>query len=369
MKFQTYILFFLLFGVLADTVLGLTLLQAAPLGWKLAMAVPTLVAGLCLPLIGTGRVYADALRVFSYMIFLFELPKFLIALNGLFLPAGVAVGIGAAVSLFFCTLIFYVTRHLQVRETTLAFENLPAQADGLRICHLADFHLGSFGKASPYIHRIVQTVNAQKPDLILFTGDLVNFEAREAFPYKEILAQLQAPLGVFSVLGNHDFLLHGPHDNHEQARLQDMAALEAFEKALGWRVLRNQNCVLDCGIALVGVDNVSTNPYFRKVGGNLKMALEGLEPSRFKILLSHDPTHWRREVLPGTGIALTLSGHTHGLRYKLTGLHPSHWRLHESGGLYQEGKQLLYVTFGLGSAFAFRLGGYPHIDLITLTKT
>ena len=307
--------------------------------------------------------------MFSYVIFLFELPKFLVALNGLFLPVGVAVGIGAAVSLFFFTLIFYVTRHLQVRETSLAFERLPEKASGLRICHIADFHLGSFGPASPYIQRIVETVNVQKPDVILFTGDLVNFEAREAFPYREVLGRLQAPLGVYSVLGNHDFLLHGPHDSHEEARLQDMAALETFERELGWKVLRNQNVVLDNGVALVGVDNVSTNPYFRKVGGDLKQALEGLDPAQFTILLSHDPTHWRREVLPETTIDLTLSGHTHGLKYKLTGLHPSHWRLHESGGLYQEGKRMLYVTFGLGSAFAFRLGGYPYIEMITLTKT
>jgi predicted MPP superfamily phosphohydrolase len=119
-------------------------------------------------------------------------------------------------------------------------------------------------------------------------------------------------------------------------------------------------------VVLVGVDNITKNPYFRKVGGDLGKALEGVEESAFKILLSHDPTHWRMEVLPKTDIGLTLSGHTHGLKYKLTGLHPSHWRLHESGGLYEDGAQKLYVTPGLGSAFAFRLGGYPNVDILTL---
>lgn len=367
MKFRTYVLFWFLFGVAADTVIGLTLLRGAP-WWALAlMAAPTLAAGICLPPIGAGKSYTAFLRAFSYLIFIFEFPKFLAALNGLFLPAGVAAGIGAAVSLFFITLIFYVTQHLMVTETTLAFDNLPESANGLRICHIADFHLGSFGGKSPYIQRIVSTVNAQKPDVVLFTGDLVNFETREAYPYRDVLAGLPGP--VYSVLGNHDFLLHGPNDSNEKGRLADMARLVEFEKALGWRILRNESLELRPGVSLIGVDNVSTNPYFRKVGGNLGKALESVPKDAFKILMSHDPSHWRMEVLPQTDIDLTLSGHTHGLKYKLTGLEVSHWKLHESGGLYEEGKRKLYVTFGLGSAFAFRLGGYPHIDIITLTKT
>ena len=255
-----------------------------------------------------------------------------------------------------------MTRHLQVKETALEIDGFPGKP--LRICQIGDFHLGSFGTKSKYISRIIDTVNACKPDVILFVGDLVNFEAKEAFPYRDVLARLQAP--VYSILGNHDFLLHGPHDSNEESRLKDMAALEAFEKSLGWRVLRNENIELRPGVALVGVDNITKNPYFRKVGGDLGTALEGVEQSAFKILLSHDPTHWRLEVLPKTDIGLTLSGHTHGLKYKLTGLHPNHWRLHESGGLYEEDGRKLYVTPGLGSAFAFRLGGYPHVDILTL---
>ena len=368
MKFRTYVLFWLLFGVLADTVIGLTLMKDAALVWKLAICLPTAITGICLPLIATGTRYADSLRVFSYLIFIFELPKFLIALNGLFLPWVVALGIGVAVSLFFLIFIFYVTRHLVVKETQLQIENLPEAGNGLRICHIADFHLGSFGRVSHYIGRIVKDVMAQKPDVILFSGDLVNFEAKEAFHYKDTLKELSAPLGVYSCMGNHDFLLHGPHDNNEASRKEDMARLEGFEKSLGWTVLRNQNVELLPGISIIGVDNITKNPYFQKVGGNLSKAMEGVPKQNLKILLSHDPTHWRLEVLHKTDIDLMLSGHTHGLKYKLSG-HPNHWRLHESGGLYQEGAQKLYVTQGLGSAFAFRLGGFPHIDMITLTKT
>ena len=370
MKFRTYVLFFLLFGVLADVILGLTLLKDAPLPWKLVMAAPTLAALVCLPLIGTGTVYTDALRLFSFLIFIFALPKFLTALFGLFLPAAVAVGIGAAVSAFFLVFIFYVSRHLQVKDIKLAFKDLPEGFDGLRLCHISDLHLGSLGRKARYVRRIIDTIMAQKPELILFSGDLVSFETREADAYKPWLERLAAPLGIFSIFGNHDFLLHGPHD--DKGRQEDMAKLEAFERSLGWRVLRNFSELLERGgsrIALVGVDNVSRNPYFQKTGGNnLENALKGLPDKIFKMLISHDATHWRLEVLPGTDIHLTLSGHTHGLKYKLTGLHPSHWRLHESAGIYQEGDQVLHVSPGLGSAFAFRLGGYPEIDMITLTK-
>jgi len=370
MKFRTYVLFFLLFGVLADVTLGLTLLKDAALPWKLLMAAPTLAALVCLPLIGTGTVYTDALRLFSFLIFIFELPKFLVALNGLFLPAAVAVGIGVAVSAFFLTYIFYVSRHLTVKDIRLAFKDLPEGFEGLRACHISDFHLGSLGHKTAYVKRIIDAVMERKPELILFSGDLVSFETREADAYKPWLEQLAAPMGIYSIFGNHDFLLHGPHD--DKGRQEDMAKLEAFERSLGWRVLRNFSELLERGgsrIALVGVDNVSRNPYFQKTGGNnLENALKGLPEKIFKILISHDATHWRLEVLPGTDIHLTLSGHTHGLKYKLTGLHPSHWRLHESAGIYREGERVLHVSPGLGSGFAFRLGGYPEIDLITLTK-
>ena len=370
MKFRTYVLFFLLFGVLGDVILGLTLLKDAPLAWKLVVASPTLASLVCLPLIGMGKVYTDALRIFSFLMFICELPKFLTAIFGLFLPAMVAVGIGAAVSAFFLVFIFYVSRHLYVKDMKLCFKDLPEGFDGLRLCHITDLHLGSLGHKTPYVRRIIDTIQSLKPELILFSGDLVSFEAREADAYKSWLERLKAPLGIFSIFGNHDFLLHGPHD--DEGRKEDMEKLETFERGLGWRVLRNLAEILERGgsrLAIVGVDNVSRNPFFQKTGGNnLEKALRGLPEGIFKILISHDATHWRMEVLPGTDIRLTLSGHTHGLKYKLAGLHVSHWKLHESSGIYREGDRVLHVSPGLGSAFAFRLGGFPEIDMITLTK-
>lgn len=379
MKFKTYVIFFVLFGVLPDTYLCMTVLPAAPLAGRLALCIPTLVILACLPLIGAGVRYTDTVRVFSYVSFLFQLPKAVMALFsivGRFVlglsPATadwIAFGFGAGVSLLFFVLIFYMTRHLKVQSDDLSFAQLPLPFDGLRICQMSDLHLGSFGKRARYVRRIVDTVLAHEPDVIFFTGDLVNFSSTEADSYLGELARLQAPLGIFAIRGNHDYLLHGHHSG--EARVRDMDRLLAAERGLGWNILLNENVVLEkdgASLAVVGVENYSSNPFFRQYQGDLKAALEGLPDGIFKILLSHDPSHWRAEVVSESDIALTLSGHTHGLKYKLAGLHPSHWKLPESSGVYRLRDRVLHVSEGLGSAFAFRLGGFPKIDLISLHR-
>ena len=377
MKFKSYVIFFILFGVLADVWICCVPLQGAALGFKLLVCLPTAVNFVCLPFIKAGVKYTDLVRIFSWLTFICELPKTVFTLFSMVgrlwhSPAvadWIALGFGGALSLTFMTLIFFVTTHLQVNNLELSFKDLPKGFDGLRICQLSDFHLGSFGKANRYIHRIIDKTLALAPDVIFFTGDLVNFESREAVPYLGDLARLKAPLGIFAIRGNHDYLLHGPHEG--QAREEDTAKLLDMERGLGWNVLLNSCATLSRGgdtLAVVGVENVSKNPFFLKTGGDLPLALKDLPSGIFKILLSHDPTHWRSEVVPRGDIELTLSGHTHGLKYKLVGLHVSHWRLHESGGIYTEGSQVLHVSEGLGSAFAFRLGGFPKIDILTLRK-
>lgn len=367
MKIKTYILFFILFGVIPDVFITLAPLAGAALWWKLAVCIPTAVALVFLISIGRGVKYTESLRVLSYIVFIFGLPKFMFML---FYGLGIipALCIAAAVSLFFCTLIFYVTTHLKLKETELRKDRLPAAFNGLRICHIADVHLGSFGIDNPYIGRIVDLILDQKPDIILFSGDLVNFDAGEAEPYMEQLARLKAPLGVFSIRGNHDYLLHGYHLNKEQRRAQTDRLLQ-MERSLGWTVLLNQHAMVqrgDAEIAVAGVENISGNPYFPSMGGDLEKALEGIPEGTFTILLSHDPTHWAADVAGKVPVDLTLSGHTHGLKIKTAGPHISSWRLRHSSGLYTEGSQNLYVTVGLGSAFAFRLAGFPNVDIITL---
>ena len=369
MKVQSYIIFFLLLGVLPDICLWKTILTNWPVFGKLAVCLPTLGLLVCLLLILCIVRYSDSVRVFSWLTFLFALPKTVLALFSLAGWTATGAILAGAVFLFFLVLIFYVTRHLQVYSEDLSFEDLPDLFDGLRICQLSDFHLGSFGRKSHYIRRIIDTTLSQTPDLILFTGDLVNFESDEALPYRNEMRRLSAPLGVFAIRGNHDYLLHGHHN--EEERLSDMDRLLKLEQSFGWRILRNEHVLLERdreALALIGVDNVSANPFFKKESGDLPRALQGLAKGLFKILLSHDPSHWRAEVVPDGSIALTLSGHTHGLKYKMAGRHISHWHLPESAGTYRENRQVLHVSKGLGSAFAFRLGGFPNIDILTLRR-
>jgi hypothetical protein len=379
MKFSSYLIFFILVGVLPDFYLWNVILDGAPLFWKIVVSLPTLVILVMLVLIAAVVRYSDAVRTLSYTMFIFALPKAVMTLLSLagrnligFSPR-LADGIGLAaavlVSLFFLRLIFHVTRTLEIDEEDLYLDRLPAQFDGLRLCQMTDLHLGSFGRRGHFVKFIVDKALSLHPDLIVFTGDLVNFESSEALPYRDDLSRLSAPLGVFATRGNHDYLLHG-HLN-EKARLADMDALLAFEESLGWRLLRNEHVMLERKgetVALVGVDNISANPFFNKAGGDFKQAMKGLTREQFKILLSHDPSHWRAEVLPDGSTDLTLSGHTHGLRYKLAGRHISQWYLPDSDGTYTEKGCILHVSKGLGSAFAFRLGGFPEIDVLTLRK-
>ena len=380
MKFPTYVIFFILFGVLPDFYLWEVVLDGAPLFWKIVVSLPTVVLLLALVLIGAVVRYSDAVRTFSYTMFVFELPKAVLTLlsmtarkvPGLAPWVADTIGLVAAValSLFFLRLIFYVTRTLEVDEEDLFFDRLPAPFDGFRICQMTDFHLGSFSLTGNYVKTVVDKALSLHPDIIVFTGDLVNFESSEALPYREELSRLTAPMGVFAIRGNHDYLLHGHHN--EKERRADMDALLAFEESLGWRLLRNDHVMLNrdgASIALVGVDNISANPFFNKAGGDFPKAMEGLSRDQFKILLSHDPSHWRAEVLPEGSTDLTISGHTHGLRYKLAGRHISHWHLPESDGTYTENGRILHVSKGLGSAFSFRAGGFPEIDMLTLRRS
>ena len=377
-KRRFFVIYFVLLGVLPDFYILSCILMDAPWPWRLLACVPTAMVGVCLLLIGFGVRYTVAVRTTSYLTFLLQLPKTLFAVihpavRGALAPdkALLAALIPAlAVSATFFILFFIVSRHLKVRTQIICFKDLPSAFDGLRICQLSDFHLGSFARNHRYIRRIVAKANALVPDIIFFTGDLVNFESENAVPYLEDLAALKAPMGIFAIRGNHDYMHHGPFKGAD--REKDMARLDRLEDGLGWRVLVDDNFILtreDGQLAIIGVENTAANPIFKGEGGDLEKALEGLPEGIFKILLSHDPSHWRSGIVPRGDIQLTLSGHTHGLKYKLAGPRPSHWKLPESSGVYREGTQVLHVSPGLGSSFSFRLGGFPCVDLIILKST
>lgn len=278
--------------------------------------------------------------------------------------------ISLAISLLAMTyLVFGATegkQQFQVKEVTIESEDIPHGFDGYRIVQLADIHAGSWGENTQPMQKAVNIINNLKPDLIVFTGDLVNNLASELDSFIPILSQLKAKDGVYSVLGNHDYSTYIKWDNPQQQEAQ-LDSLKAKQAQMGWKLLNNQHAKLyhqHDSIAIIGVENSGRPPF--PDHARLSEAMAGTE-GMFQILLSHDPSHWRREVLPKTDIQLMLSGHTHAMQTKIFGFSPAQFVYPENDGLYQEGKQMLYVNIGLGYLlYPIRLGAWPEITLLTL---
>lgn len=261
-------------------------------------------------------------------------------------------------------------RHIVVRTAECRSPLLPAAFDGYRVLQLADLHIGTFLRNPAFVRKLVRMVNDQQADLIVFTGDLVNVSANEVIPFQHDLAQMHARDGIFSVMGNHDYCEYGMDGNPGR----NQRILEYMEEKMNWRLLMNEHVLIhrldgaggSSAIALIGVENISKPPFPEY--GNLPKAMEGLPGGLFKILLSHDPSHWRRGVLGVTDIALTLSGHTHAGQIKIGHFSPAKWAYNEWGGKYVEGDSMLYVSLGLGGTMPFRFGAWPEINVITLRR-
>ena len=256
--------------------------------------------------------------------------------------------------------------YFQVKEVTVTSPNIPKAFNNYRIAQLSDIHIGSWAGNPNAIQKAVDKINAQHPDLIVFTGDLVNNLATELDEFIPILSQLKAKDGVYSVLGNHDYSLY-IHWEDEKDQQTNLDSLKSKEAQMGWQLLNNRHVKIHHqgdSIALIGVENCGRPPF--PDYANLEDAMKGTE-GMFKILLSHDPTHWRNEVLPQTDIHLTLSGHTHAMQTKILGFSPSRFVYPEYEGMYKEGEQMLYVNVGLGFLmFPVRIGAWPEITLFTL---
>lgn len=284
------------------------------------------------------------------------------------------LGLGVGGVLFGSLLTGFSNKYrYRVRRVPLRFANLPAAFRGLRIVQLSDIHSGSFTDREA-VSRGVDRVLALKPDLILFTGDLVNNEAGEMRDYIEVFSRLKAPMGVFSTLGNHDYGDYQPWPSLE-AKRKNLDTLKGIHAQMGWRLLMNENVVLQRGgdrIALIGVENWSAKARFPKYG-RLSEGYAGTEGIPFKILMSHDPSHWDAEVRPKYGdIDLMLAGHTHGMQFgvELPWLKwsPVQYVYRQWAGLYEEGAQKLYVNRGYGFiGYPGRVGILPEITLIELT--
>ena len=305
--------------------------------------------------------------------------------------------------------IFYGYRwgryQLRVEPTTYTSADIPAAFDGYKIVHISDLHLSSLADSPAFLQRVIDTINLQQPDLICFTGDFVGFGVEEALPFTEMLRQLHAKDGIASVLGNHDFALyhHGLSDAQKEEKVEQLSAYQ--RNKLGWKLLRNQSFVIarDCDtLQIIGVDNASCQGQgFQTVyRGDLPAAMTYLsqepgtksqdisvttkqtevinldslflapESKIMQILLSHDPSHWRAEVVPNTDIPLTLSGHTHAGQVRLFGYPLSSLMFTESQGWYHtrvhQNRQSLYINTGIGCTLPIRIGVPAEITVITL---
>ena len=260
----------------------------------------------------------------------------------------------------------------RTKEVEIKSEKLPQEFDGYRIVQISDLHLRSFAHREKALQRCVEKINALNPDLICFTGDIVTMQSSEIEPLKDILSTLKARDGVLSILGNHDYCLYNPDRSVNPAEETDK--VRAAEAAMGWHLLDDECVNIGRGsaaISIVGVQNISASRQFQSFG-NLQKALSAAS-GQYRILLSHDPTHWRLGVLGKEDIALMLSGHTHAMQFSLFGWCPSRYIFREYRGLYSGttdfGAQYLYVNPGLGeTALPARIGVLPEITLLSLRR-
>ncbi len=282
----------------------------------------------------------------------------------------------AAIPLF--SIIYGMARgryNFRIETTKLSFAHLPKSMSGLKIVHISDIHIGSFFDNHSAVMEGIEKVNALNPDLILFTGDMVNNVATELDGWIPYLSKLSAKYGKYSVFGNHDYgdYVNWPSDS---VKAQNLNRLKELHHEMGFRLLLNEKVSFgiddSADIEIIGIENWGAGGFSKY--GDLNKALQNSDPNKFQLLLSHDPSHWDAEVLDKTEIDLTLAGHTHGMQFgiKIPGFidwSPSKYRYPRWGGLYTEKKQHLYVNRGFGYlGFPGRIGMPPEITLIELNK-
>ena len=261
----------------------------------------------------------------------------------------------------------------RVRRISVALKNLPTSFDGIRIAQLSDIHSGSFYNKIA-VQGGVDLLLQEKPDVVFFTGDLVNNQATEIRDYFSVFSKVTAPLGVFSTLGNHDYgdYISWPSP---QAKQQNLQNLKAAHREMGWNLLLDEHRILQEGsgaLAIIGIENWGAGRFAKY--GNLEKAYQGAEEADTKLLLSHDPSHWDAQVRPMyPDIDIAFAGHTHGMQFGIevgnVKWSPVQYMYKQWAGLYQEGDQFLYVNRGYGYlAFPGRIGMLPEVTIMEMTK-
>ncbi|MBR2778299.1 MAG: metallophosphoesterase [Prevotella sp.] len=256
---------------------------------------------------------------------------------------------------------------LDVNHIEYVSEDLPKAFDGYRIVQFSDAHVGSYMKHNDWVlQKAIDSINAQKPDMIVFTGDLQNIQPSELYPHMEVLSQLKAKDGIYSVLGNHDYADYlGCDEAMKVANVREMVSLQ---QQMGWKVLRNEHLSLERDgqhIIVAGMENDGNGKKFPQ-RGDITKTLEGVAEGDFILMLEHDPFSWRHRILPESDAQLTLSGHTHNMQFNLFGWCPLSLTGREYNGWYREGRQSLFVTAGVGGLIPFRFGATGEIVVLTL---
>jgi predicted MPP superfamily phosphohydrolase len=284
------------------------------------------------------------------------------------------LGIAAGGTLFSSLIYGFSNKYnYNIKRLKLGYENLPAAFKGLKIIHISDIHSGSLLDIKA-VEAGVEKILKEKPDLILFTGDLVNDRATEMELLKDVFARLKAPMGVYSTLGNHDYGDYVQWPFEGVSKTQNLENLKQVHADIGWKLLMNEHVVLTKDtdeIAVIGIENWSAKGRFPK-HGKMKDAHAGTEKYPFKILMSHDPSHWEAEVTSQyKDVDLMLSGHTHGMQFgvEIPGFKwsPVQYMYKQWAGLYEGEKQKLYVNRGFGFiGYPGRVGVLPEITVIEL---
>lgn len=277
-----------------------------------------------------------------------------------------------------CTLLIWIAvaygyfvgfEELEVTHIEYASEDLPEAFDGYRIVQFSDVHVGTYtGSRQWLLKRAVDSINAQRADVVVFTGDLENLHPDELLPQMSILRQIKANDGVFSILGNHDYPTY--LDADEKAKAEFVRQTVSYENKLGWRLLMNEHRVVrrdSDSIVIAGMENWGVLKRMPRKG-DVKKTMAGVNPSSFVVMLQHDPTAWREKIIPECHAQLTLSGHTHGGQFTIFGWSPAAFTYDAWGGWDYEGDRAMFVSTGLGGLIPFRMNMPGEIVVLTLRK-
>ena len=284
--------------------------------------------------------------------------------------------IGNLVGLICVPVIWYILLYgsfigfnkMEVNRQTFVSKDLPKAFDGYKVVILSDAHVGSYNEHNEYVLKeAIDSMNAQRPDLIVFLGDLQNTEPKDIYRHMDVLSSLKAKDGIYTVLGNHDY---GDYICGNTARkVANCRETMSLERQMGWTLLMNEHRYIDrdkkSSIVIAGMENDGDGIKFPQKG-DVKKTLKGVNQDAFVIMLEHDPSSWRRKIIPDGRAQLTLSGHTHKMQFALFGWSPMSLLGKEFNDWYQEGNQSLFVTAGLGGLIPFRFGATGEIVVLTL---